>query len=419
MLRHGTGWEQGREVANLLQSFISPLEEWLDRQIDRRLVRTLFLTLIAIVRLRHSRSGLLLSELGAHILSPAQAPAGTKRLSNLLRSPKWSHTLLEKFLWHRADQYLTRLEQQGGTALAIWDESVLEKPESIALEGLCPVRSSKAARLKRIKPGYYNPPGGPPVFVPGLQWLTVMVAGMQGPPALAAMRWWTSRGRLASHRREQITTLLSQCAAGWQRRVVHVFDRGFAGAPWLRELSANQLRFVMRWPTRYRLSDEKGERPAWHITRGKRSFDHRQIWDTRRRQYRKTGIVAVPVSHPQVDGELWLVVSRPGKGRTPWYLLTNEPIATNEDAWRVVMTYARRWQVELCYRACKTDLAMESPRLWFWENRLKLLLMVTLVYAFLLSLLAPELASLVRNLLRGWCHRTGERYRQAAIPLPS
>ena len=69
---------------------------------------------------------------GAHILSPAQAPAGTKRLSNLLRSPKWSHTLLEKFLWHRADQYLTRLEQQGGTALAIWDESVLEKPESIA-----------------------------------------------------------------------------------------------------------------------------------------------------------------------------------------------------------------------------------------------------------------------------------------------
>ena len=112
------------------------------------------------------------------------------------------------------------------------------------------------------------------------------------------------------------------------------------------------------------------------------------------------------------------MVSRPGKGRTPWYLLTNEPIATNDDAaWRVVMAYARRWQVELCYRACKTDLAMESPRLWFWANRLKLLLMVTLVYAFLLSLLAPELKSLVQDLLRGWCHRTGERYRQAAIPL--
>ena len=71
----------------------------------------------------------------------------------------------------------------------------------------------------------------------------------------------------------------------------------------------------------------------------------------------------------------------------------------------------------MCYRACKTDLAMESPRLWFWENRLKLLLMVSLVYAFLLSLLAKETISLVQDLLRTWCHRTGKRYREAAIPL--
>ena len=417
MLRHRVGREQGQEVANLLQSFIGPLEEWLDQLADRRLVRTFFLALVAIVRLRHSRSGLLLSELGAHILSPAPAPAGTKRLSNLLRSAKWSHTLLERFLRHRAEQQLAQLEERGELALTIWDESVLEKPESIALEGLCPVRSSKAARLRRIKPGYYNPPGGPPVFVPGLQWLTVMVAGMQGPPALAAMRWWTSRGPLASHRREQTASLLSQCAAGWQRRVVHVFDRGFAGAPWLGELMERQARFIMRWAIRYHLADTKGKRPAWQIPRGKRSQDHRQIWDLHRRQYRKTGIVAVPVRHPQLDDELWLVVSRPGKGRTPWYLLTNEPIAAPDDAWRVVMAYARRWQVEMCYRACKTDLAMESPRLWFWENRLKLLLMVSLVYAFLLSLLAPGLGSLVQDLLRHWCHRTGERYRQAEIPL--
>ncbi len=96
----------------------------------------------------------------------------------------------------------------------------------------------------------------------------------------------------------------------------------------------------------------------------------------------QTGILAVPVRHPRLDKEMWPVVSRPGKGRTPWYLLTNEPIATPDDAWRVVVAYARRWQIEMCYRACKTDLAMESPRLWFWENRLKLLLMVSLVYAF-------------------------------------
>ena len=255
------------------------------------------------------------------------------------------------------------------------------------------------------------------MFVPGLQWLTVMLSGMQGPPVLAAMRWWTSRGKLASHRRDETASLLSQCAGGWLRRVIHVFDRGFAGAPWLEELGKHRARFILRWPTRYHLADDKGERPAWHITRCKRSQGHRQIWDPHRRQYRKTGIVAVPVRHPKVEGELWLVVSRPGKGRTPWYLLTSEPVESPDDAWSVVLAYARRWQVEMCYRTCKTDLAMESPRLWFWENRLKLLLMVSLVYAFLLSLLTPNLAPLLQELPRNWCHRTGERYRQAAIPL--
>ena len=106
MLRHRVGREQGQEVADLLQSFIGPLA-------DRHLVRTFFLALAAIVRLRHSRSGPLLSELGAHILSPAQATAGTRRLSNLLRSAKWSHTLLERFLRHRAEQQLAQLEEQG------------------------------------------------------------------------------------------------------------------------------------------------------------------------------------------------------------------------------------------------------------------------------------------------------------------
>ena len=64
--------------------------------------------------------------------------------------------------------------------------------------------------------------------------------------------------------------------------------------------------------------------------------------------------------------------------------------------------------------SCKTDLAMESPRLWFWENRLTLLLMVSLLYSFLLSLLHPHCQPPVEGLLRNWCHRTGKRYRDTA-----
>ena len=419
MVQDREGRRQAQSVANLLEKFIGPLEGWLDDQLDRRLVRTFFLALAAMVRLRHSQSGLLLSELGAHILSPDKAPAGTKRLSNLLRSPKWSHTILERFLWYQADGALDELKAAGETPLALWDESVLEKSESIALEGLGPVRSSKAARLKRIKPSYYNPPvGGPPVFVPGLQWITIMVAGYSGPPTLAAMRWWTRRGHRATDRSSNLVSLLAHCAENWGQQVIHVWDRGFAGEPWLKELTSRRLRFVMRWHTNYLLTDDKGSRRAWQISRGKRSVDHRLLWDINRRQYRKTGIVYLPVRHHQVEQPLWLVVSRPGPGRKPWYLLTNEPIADAADAWQVVFAYARRWQVELCYRACKTDLAMESPRLWFWENRLKLLLMISILYSFLLSLLDSHCQDLLKDLLRNWCHGTGKRYRDAAIPLP-
>ena len=108
----------------------------------------------------------------------------------------------------------------------------------------------------------------------------------------------------------------------------------------------------------------------------------------------------------------------PGReGRPPWYLLTNEPVDTLEDAWRVVFAYARRWQIEMTYRYAKTELALESPRLWRWERRLKLLFMATLAYAFLLSLLDWACQGLVEWLFRHWRHRTGKRYRQFAIPL--
>jgi Transposase DDE domain len=408
---------QSQELADQLASFVAPLLQWLDSQVDKRLVRTFLLALQAILMLRHTRYGLLLSELGGYILNGAQAPAGTKRLSNLLRSPKWTYSLIERFLGYQSQEHLDALIAEGKTALVIWDESVIEKPESIALEGLGPVRSSKAARLKRIKPGYFHPPGGPPVFVPGMQWISLVVSGLEGVPTLAAMRWWTNRGPRHSDQRTEEAELLGQCTQRWGQKVVHVWDRGFASAPWLGCALEQQVRFILRWPSRLKLVDETGHRNAWRITQGQRSQDHREIWDARRRCFRKTGIVVVSVTHLQYDQPLWLVVSRPGKGRQPWYLLTNEPITSLEEAWRIVFAYARRWQIEMSYRYSKTELAMESPRLWCWERRLKLLFLATLAYAFLLSLLKSACPQLVERLLRNWCHRTGKRYRHFAIPL--
>jgi hypothetical protein len=114
---------------------------------------------------------------------------------------------------------------------------------------------------------------------------------------------------------------------------------------------------------------------------------------------------------------LWLVVSRRGKGQEPWYLLTNEPAETPRQMWQVVFAYARRWQIEMAFRFTNSELALESPRLWFWDNRLKLLQMVSLAYTFLLSLLDPELKQLRDALLRAFCPRTGKRSREVSTPL--
>ena len=343
-----TGAQASPQVAAVLRqrlvTFLLPLSLMLDAQIDRRLVRTFVATVEAMIRWRNRAHGLLLSELGGYLLAPEHAPAGTKRLSNLLRSPRWSATLIADWLWHEAATRLTALEAVDEEALAVWDESVIEKPESLGIEGLCAVRSSKAHRLTHIKPGFFQPPSRP-VFVPGMQWIGLVLLGMSGPPTVAAMRWWTSRGERASDKRAEEGMLLRQCVAAWGERVVHVWDRGFAGRTWLAQASDAAVRFVLRWPKGYKLVDATGrERKAWEIARGQRSWAHRLLWDARRHCQRKTGVVAFPVTHPADPQPLWLVVARRGAGQEPWYLLTTERdkshgICSPPSEWRRSMTH--------------------------------------------------------------------------------
>lgn len=407
-----------RTFRERLDGFLAPLLIRLDQTLDSRLVKTFAATIGILLQNRYRSTGLLLSELGAFLLSPERAPAGTKRLSNLLRSTRWSADLVSDYLWENASTWLRDMVCRNHLSLVLWDESALEKPESIELEGLGSVRSTRAQRLKRIRKGYYNPPSGPPVVVPGIHWLGLLLAGSSGPPMLAAMRWWTNRGERAEEKRVVEGSLLAQCAAAWGKAVLHIFDRGFAGAPWLEALAAADVRFVVRWPKGYHLHNVLGESaPAWMFTRGKKSQGSREIWDPRARQFTRRSVLAVPVLHPAYPGQLWLVVSRRGKGHEPWYLLTNELADTPAQMWNVVFAYARRWQIEMAFRFCKTELAMQSPRLWAWENRLKLLLMVSLAYAFLLTLLDPLLKPFRDTLLQRFCPRTGKRSRESPTPL--
>jgi hypothetical protein len=49
-----------------------------------------------------------------------------------------------------------------------------------------------------------------------------------------------------------------------------------------------------------------------------------------------------------------------GEKRLEWMLLTNEPVLTYDDAWRVVQWYERRWVVEEYHKALKTGCQIED-----------------------------------------------------------
>ena len=144
---------QARFFSRRLEDFFSPFLLTLDKLLDHRLVLTFRGLCQALIRHRSRSSGLLLSELGGVLLSGGQAPAGTKRLSNLLRSKNWTAEVITDYLAQGAQRYVERLlEVERELPLLLWEESVQEKTESIKSQGLCAVRSMKAKRALRIKP---------------------------------------------------------------------------------------------------------------------------------------------------------------------------------------------------------------------------------------------------------------------------
>ncbi len=59
-----------------------------------------------------------------------------------------------------------------------------------------------------------------------------------------------------------------------------------------------------------------------------------------------------------------------GQERLEWFLITNEPILTFEDAYRVVGWYECRWIVEEYHKGLKTGCKIESPQ-FTTEERLQ------------------------------------------------
>ena len=410
-----------QEFARMLETFLLPLLLVLDALLDKRLVRTLVQCCVAIIRLRDSKKGLLLSELGSYLdADPAlskTATAGTKRVGNLIRSLKWSPVQIEDFLLAEANKEVERLKALGKRILVLMDGSVVEKAESSALEATGPVISSKAKRTNRSRAGVlFNLPSLRPIRVVGMEWTGTIITGLEGIPRLAVMRWWTTKGAYAEKLREKEEEVVRVLVRHWGPLLTFVFDRGYASGPWLQVLQKFRVKFIIRWIKNHVVYDQKGrENKVWQIGLGKKYRAHKLVRDAKSGVKVTCDLWWTAIRHPKYEGQLYLLRIRM-QGKLS-YLLTNEPILTEDQAWEIFFSYKRRWQIETSFRYAKCELALESPRLWSYDNRLKLFALVLLVYAFLLHLLEEVYTDHIKDLLRLKCHRTGKRCREALVPL--
>ena len=396
--------------------YLAPIERSLNGQIDKRLVKTFYDLFISILIFRHTKMGLLLSELGAYICGPDHAPAGTKRISNLLRSQKWTHQVIDTYLFERSKQRITQMRAVGQRPLLLWDDSRVEKPESWFSEALCSVYSSKGKRLTKIKRGFYRPPSSR-ICVPGYKWTGVLLSAWGNVPSVCQMSWWTTRGKFKEHGSNIVYRLLGK-AQTQLGRLTHVMDRGYATAKMIEWLLQFEQDFIIRWKKNHLLEHpQKGKKKTHLLARSFKAVSTKLVYDKERKKNKKLTIAWAPVQHPEQTQQLWLVIVRDKNHYvSPMYLLTSLEIDSAGVAWEVLFSYMHRWEVEQAFRFCKSELAMESARLWFWQNRLKLMAIVTLAYDFLLQL-KRNWSHWIPCFLKRWCHRTGKRYRKASIPL--
>ncbi|GAB3518298.1 hypothetical protein GCM10027442_38570 [Emticicia fontis] len=362
--------------------------------------------------------GLLLSELGGYICGFAHAPAGTKRISNLLRSKKWASKLIDNFLFAKAKERIKALQSEGLRPLLLWDDSRIEKPESWFAEGLCSVESSKGKRLMKVKTGFYHPPASR-ICVPGFHWTAVLVSALGEIPSVCQMSWWTSRGKYKEYASNIMFRMLRKLNESLIVRTLHVLDRGYACAWTIEWMTHFQQDFLVRWKRNILLiHPQKGTKQTCQLARSLKTTTKKLVVDNQRKIVKHVCLAFCEVAHPDFPQlPLYLIVVRDKKGsQSPMYLLTCCPVLSNTDAWQMLHSYMHRWNIEQAFRVGKAELGLESPRLWFWENRLKLMAIVTLVYDFLLSMLR-NWSSFIPILLKNWCHRTGNRYRLASIPI--
>ncbi len=229
---------------------------------------------------------------------------------------------------------------EGKELLVLLDVSPLEKPYARAMEGLQPVGKGR---------------------VPGCELLTCLLADGQGRLGLGYARLLAYGERGMTSLPQEVLWAVSrrhQLLAEGGRRPLCVADRGFDDRKPFSSLLSLGEGFLVRAYHDRRLHDGTRLRSVAEAM----ALPHRAwAWLKVGGRYQEVE-VRFGFARLMPEGrELTLVVSPVpalgGRGR--WWLLTNLPVATAQDALRVVEAYRRRPRVEEFFRLLKAGLGLE------------------------------------------------------------
>jgi len=113
----------------------------------------------------------------------------------------------------------------------------------------------------------------------------------------------------------------------------------------------------------------------------------------------------VKVRLPGREQTLTMVVARSPGHDVPFMLLTSLPVESGDDARRVLLYYARRWECEEGIRFLKSEVSLERVRTFNWTAICRLVLLCVLVMLYLTWMLERK-------------HRLAERLIALGQPLP-
>lgn len=353
-------------------AFTGPLLERLAADLDRRLVRSVEQALHAILVHPRPDQALMLTTFAEQGPHRPRLLHTVKRFFRLVHHPNLSAQTLRDWLLERG----TREWSPAGDHLVLVDGSEVVKPYAERMEHLCRVRNP----LEKT---------GGPKTVPGY-WLLLAVRTTLGKGMAQVLDWQVWSTLAPDFRSQNLIEerFLERLSARVGRRAVLVMDRGLGRFALLGKLANWRARFVARLSIgRDFAVDEAGMVHLRLLAYALPLPFERIVRDPGDRRDKVARFGFRTVRRPEIPGALTLVVQWLEGLEEPWLLLTNEPVRTEAQAWRIVEIYWRRMAIEETLRYLKGEVGLQSFRVRAFAAIERLVAFAMVVYAFLIELL--------------------------------